>query len=64
MAENGKLWIDQPGRDPLKIIKNKYHPGIILRQGPVAVFVDLEVADIVIDGMCSLVDEIESEVAR
>lgn len=51
-------------RDPIKILSNNRRPGLIIRQGPVGVFIDLEVCDVVIDAMCSLVDQIESEVSE
>ena len=54
------LRIPIEGGDPIKLLRNTNRSGVILRQGPVAIFVDIEVADLVIDALCSLVDEIES----
>lgn len=45
--------------DPIKLFRNINRPGVILRQGPSAIFLDVEVADRVIEAVGDLLDAIE-----
>jgi hypothetical protein len=47
--------------EPVKVLENKNRPGIILRQATSVVFVDYEIADALIDALCSIVDGIEAD---
>lgn len=47
--------------DPIKVFRNVNRPGVILRQGPSAVFLDMEVADQVIEAVGELLDAIEAQ---
>lgn len=57
MAEN-KYWIDLPGREPIKVLRNKNRPGAIIRQGPSVIFADAEVADELLDALDAVLAEV------
>ena len=63
MTDKYKIYY-QSNSEPVKVIKNGSRPGVILRQASSVIFVDLEIADRIIDAMADLVDSIEAEVTR
>lgn len=59
MADKTKYWIDLPGREPIKVLKNLNRPGAIIRQGPSVIFADAEVADQLMDALDAVLAEVE-----
>ncbi|MGZ8178668.1 hypothetical protein ACXVUM_12120 [Williamsia sp. SKLECPSW1] len=60
MTDKRKFWIDMPGGEPVKLLKNQNRPGLIMRQATSVIFVDAEIVDQVIDAMCDLADQVET----
>lgn len=63
MTDKFKIYF-QSSSEPVKVLANRNRRGIILRQASSYVFIDAEVADAIIDAMCSIADEFEAEVQR
>lgn len=59
MADKTKFWIDLPGREPIKVLRNMNRPGAIIRQGPSVIFADIEVADRLLDALDAVLAEVQ-----